>query len=78
MPGSTEMLKGRWVNQGLENSPFGVQSFPTGPLCAMLEVQGCVSGKTLIDPRAGWPLGPEEIRTGLQERGRDRYSIKNH
>lgn len=72
------MLKGKWVNQGLENSPFGVQSFPTGTPCAVLKVHGCVSGKTLIDPRAGWPLGPEEIRTGLQEKGIDRYSIKKH
>lgn len=63
------MLKGKGVNQGLGNSPFGVQSSPTGPLCAVLEVQGCVSGKTLIDPRAGWPLGPEEIRaTGERQR----------
>lgn len=62
------MLKGKWVNQGLENSSFGAQPFPTGPLCAVLQVQGCVSGKTLIDPRAGWPLGPEERRTGERQR----------
>jgi len=43
----------------------------------------CYSGKDkkqfkedVIDPKAGWPLGPLEIRTGLQERETDRKSIK--
>ena len=66
------MLKGKWVNQGLDNSPFRVQPMDLPvPFWRHTDV---IQGR----PRAGWPLGPEEIRSGLLERGIDRQSIKKH